>query len=171
MRKISVFLLLTFTMMIAEHRAFAQEITITLSPGWNWISYPCATIMTLEEGLSGLTPAVGDVIKGMSGSCIYQNDSRQGNLDVFVPGRGYMYYSNSNENVHFVFGEPNPLIVTTSDPTDITGNSANAGGSVISNDGDYILVKGVCWAHTPFQNIASLLVLMKVMDMMAIQTI
>ena len=69
-----------------------------------------------------------------------------------MPGWGYKYFSNRTEIVSFVFGEPAPqLIVTTTEPTNITAISAVSGGSLSSSDGSYIVIleKGICWATHP----------------------
>lgn len=45
----------------------AQEVTITISPGWNWISYPRADTMELTTAMGTFTPAEGDMIKSRYG--------------------------------------------------------------------------------------------------------
>ena len=84
----------------------AQNVPINLSSGWNWISYPRSEVMSLEAAMQGFQPSPGDMIKGMSGSSVYQNGSWQGNLDELVPGLGYMYYSSTGQSKSFVFGGP-----------------------------------------------------------------
>ena len=84
----------------------AQNVPINLDAGWNWISYPRSEAMSLEEALGGLTPSQGDMIKGMSGTSVYQNGSWQGSLEILVPGKGYMYYCADGTSKSFVFGGP-----------------------------------------------------------------
>ena len=84
----------------------AQNVPVNLNSGWNWISYPRSEAMSLEAAMSGFTPSPGDMIKGMSGSSVYQNGSWQGSLDELVPGQGYMYYSTNGTMKSFVFGGP-----------------------------------------------------------------
>lgn len=80
-----------------------DEVTITLNPGWNWISYLLKTATPTAEALVNLTPGEGDLIKGMEGTLLFQNGSWQGNLEQMVPGVGYMYYNNSNEVKTFTY--------------------------------------------------------------------
>lgn len=132
--------------------AKAQGVTITLYPGWNWISYPKAEILDVNTALGDFVPMEGDIIKSQFSSSLYVNGYWRGGVTHFMPGWGYMYYSNRTEMVSFVFGTPAPqLIVTTEEPTEITAISAISGGSLTSSDGSYIVVleKGICWATHP----------------------
>ena len=141
-----------FAMIAASMSVKAQEVTITLMPGWTWISYPNTEAMDIATALGDFVPLEGDRIKSQFGFSEYQNGQWMGGLQQFTPGVGYMYYSNRTEIVSFVFGDPAPqLIVTTAEPTDITAISAISGGSVTSNDGSYffVLEKGICWATHP----------------------
>ena len=63
-----------------------QNVPITLNQGWNWISYPYSEPMTIEEALSGFTPATGDVIVSQAdGSVQYLNGRWRGTLTTLVP--------------------------------------------------------------------------------------
>lgn len=139
-------------MMAASLNAKAQEVTITLYPGWTWISYPNAETMDISSALGDFVPASGDIIQSQYSSSTYVNGYWRGGVTHFMPGWGYMYYSNRTEAVSFVFGEAAPQItVTTAEPTEITAISAVSGGSITSNDGSYVFVleKGICWATHP----------------------
>jgi hypothetical protein len=71
--------------------------TITINPGWNWIGYPCAETMTVEEALSGFVPEGGDKIVNSDDYTEYYPDfGWWGDVETFNPGRGYMYYSASS---------------------------------------------------------------------------
>lgn len=70
--------------------------TITLEPGWNWICYPLDHSISVSEALSGITPHNNDLIKNMSGSASFTNNTWQGSLKSLVPGEGYMYYNNGS---------------------------------------------------------------------------
>ena len=136
-------------MVVASLSAKAQEVTITLFPGWNWISYPNAEVMDINTALGDFVPMNGDIIHSQYGSSAYVNGYWRGGVTHFMPGWGYMYYSNRTEVVSFVFAGSTPqsqVIVTTSDPLLITAVSAMGGGEVTANDGTYILAKGLCWA-------------------------
>lgn len=82
----------------------AQNVPITLNQGWNWISYPKASVMAVDEALGGLTPAEGDIIKGQASFATYQNGQWQGTLTQLVPGQGYIYLSMDGTSKSFVFG-------------------------------------------------------------------
>ena len=69
---------------------------ITINPGWNWIGYPCAVEMTLNQAFSNFTPEVGDMVKNSEGSSEYDSEwGWFGDVENLVPGQGFMYYSNS----------------------------------------------------------------------------
>ena len=152
MKRLSMIMVCLFAMMAAGLSAKAQEVTITLYPGWNWISYPKAEVQDINTALGDFVPVNGDMIKSQFSNSTYANGYWRGGVTHFIPGLGYKYYSNRTEVVSFVFGESAPqLTVTTAEPTEITANSAVSGGSITSNDGNYIYVfmKGICWAAHP----------------------
>jgi hypothetical protein len=60
MKKISLMIVCLFAMMAAGTGLKAQEITITLEPGWNWISYPNAEVMDVASALGSFAPVEGD---------------------------------------------------------------------------------------------------------------
>ena len=69
---------------------------ITIYPGWNWIGYPCAEEMTLNQAFSNFTPEEGDQIKNSEGSSEYDAEwGWFGDVETLVPGHGFMYYSSS----------------------------------------------------------------------------
>ena len=77
---------------------------ITINPGWNWIGYPCAVEMTLNQAFSNFTPEVGDQIKNSEGSSEYDSEwGWFGDVENLVPGQGFMYYSNSSVPKTLVF--------------------------------------------------------------------
>lgn len=152
MKRFLTIVLCMAAMVVASLSAKAQEVMITLFPGWNWISYPNAEVMDINTALGDFVPMNGDIIHSQYGSSAYVNGYWRGGVTHFMPGWGYMYYSNRTEVVSFVFGETAPqLTVTTAEPNDITATSAISGGSITSNDGSYIYVfmKGICWATHP----------------------
>jgi hypothetical protein len=106
-------------------------------------------VQDINIALGDFVPVNGDMIKSQFSNSTYANGYWRGGVTHFIPGLGYKYYSNRTEVVSFVFGESAPqLTVTTAEPTEITANSAVSGGSITSNDGNYIYVfmKGICWA-------------------------
>lgn len=84
---------------------FYKTAIITLTPGWNWISYLLLDTIPIEEALVHLTPNDGDIIKGQEGVSYYQASTHEwvGSLRSLIPGRGYMYYNNNNTNNSFYY--------------------------------------------------------------------
>ena len=77
---------------------------ITINPGWNWIGYPCAEEMTLEEAFSNFTPEVNDKVKNSEGTSEYDAEwGWFGDVETLVPGQGLMYYSASTVPKTLVF--------------------------------------------------------------------
>ena len=124
----------------------AQEITITLEPGWNWISYPNAEEMDVASALGDFVPMNGDIVRSRFSSSSYLNGRWRGGVTHFMPGWGYMYYSSRTEDVEFVFAQSSSNnVVATAMPTGITATSAVAGGMVILPEGTHVFLRGVCW--------------------------
>ena len=149
MKKALLTLMCLAAMMAAGVGLKAQEVTITLNPGWTWISYPKAEAMDIATALCDFVPMEGDVVKSQFSLSEYHNGNWMGGLTHFIPGLGYMYCSNRSEAVSFVFGGSSSqasVVVTTSEPMLITAISAMGGGEVTTTDGTYIIVKGLCWA-------------------------
>ena len=136
-------------MLAASMSVKAQEVTITLIPGWTWMSCPATEAMDFATALGDFTPMQGDIIKSQWGQATYINGQWRGSLSQFVPGYGYHYKSNRTVPVMVTFNAQQPtsqVVVTTSEPMLITAISAMGGGEVTVTDGTYILVKGLCWA-------------------------
>ena len=150
MKRLFMLLMCLSAMIAASPSAKAQEIVIDLFPGWNWISYPNAEDMQVGEALGDFVPMEGDRIRSKFGMSSYGGGRWRGAVTHFMPGWGYMYYSNRDEMVSFVFNKPpmptGTLTVTTGELANITSTTAVCGGSAVSNDGTTILMKGVCWA-------------------------
>ena len=149
MRKALFTLICLFAMLAAGTGLKAQEIMITLNPGWTWIGYTNAEAMSISAALGTFVPMEGDILKSKYSSTTYSNGQWRGRLQQFTPGLGYHYYSMRGEPVSFVFANSTPqsqVTVTTSEPLLITAISAMGGGEVTVSDGTYILVKGLCWA-------------------------
>ena len=138
-----------FAMMAAGAGLSAQEITITLNPGWNWISYPNATAMEIGAAMGDFIPMEGDMLKSQTNMTSYHNGSWSGGLTQFTSGCGYMYYSTRTETTEFVFTQASSSIVTTVTPTNITTTSAMSGGTVTLPEGSHVFQRGVCWGTEP----------------------
>ena len=146
MKKV-VFLMSLFAMMAASLSAKAQDITITLYPGYTWISYPNAEVMDISSALGDFVPMEGDIIKSQYSSAVYYNGEWVG-LQNFIPGCGYKYYSKRSEIVDFVFSRGSSS-VNTAEPIDITATSAVVGGTVNVPEGCHVFLRGVCWGTEP----------------------
>ena len=149
MRKQFLYILCLVAMMAANLSLKAQEITITLNPGWNWISYPNTMAMDVSEAFGDFVPMVGDIVKSRLGSSTYINGQWRGGVTQFTPGWGYMYYSSRIETISFVFVQSTSSFVVTDIPANITATSAVVGGTVTIAEGNHIFARGVCWGTEP----------------------
>ena len=144
-----MFLMGLVALLAVSLSAKAQEITITLEPGWNWISYPNAEEMDVASALGDFVPMSGDIVRSRFGSSTYINGRWRGAVTHFIPGWGYMYYSSRTEDVEFVFAQPSSNVVATATPTDVTDVSAVVGGMVMLPEGSHVFQHGVCWGTEP----------------------
>ena len=144
-------LMFVLPMAMASHHAQAQEVTITLNPGWTWVSYPRADTLDVTTALQSIPPTEGDVIKSQTYFATYMNGMWLGNLQQLIPGKGLMYQSMNSESVSFVFGAISVPSVMTIDVTEITQTTAIGGGEVINDGGTDVTERGICWntAGTP----------------------
>lgn len=151
MKRIIVTLSFLLTTMAVGTGLKAQEITITLKPGWNWISYPNAVAMGLEEAFGAFVPEEGDWIKSVEDYSLYGDGEWgvMGDLEELEPGQGYMYFSSRTEVTSFVFAKPGSFLVTTFEPVDINSISARVGGKVIVDAGNHLYARGICWGTEP----------------------
>ncbi len=79
----------------------AYEITIT--PGFNWISFLCNEEMDITTAFSSLAIS-GDMVVSSNGQSSTFNGSRwRGDLSVLEPGKGYIYESASDESRSFYY--------------------------------------------------------------------
>ena len=138
-----------FAMMAAGMGLKAQEVTITLIPGWTWISNPSTDTLDFATAMGSFTPMQGDAIKSQWGNAYYRNGRWAGSISQFYPGYGYKYYSNRSMPVMVTFNVQQhvpQVVVSTSEPMLVTAISAMGGGEVTTEDGIFILAKGLCWA-------------------------
>ncbi|MBQ5958063.1 MAG: fibronectin type III domain-containing protein [Bacteroidales bacterium] len=150
MKKTLFALMCLAVLIVAGTGLKAQEVTITLKPGWNWISYPNAEVMGIKAAFGDFEPSLGEIVKSKeNGQSTWNNVLWLGALKNLVPGQGYMYYSSHAEVVNFVFAKPNSSEVTTLTPTDITAVSAVVGCDVTVEQGNHIFARGLCWGMEP----------------------
>jgi len=74
---------------------------ITIENGWNWIGFPCAQAVNLEDAMADFAPENNDIIKGKEGFATYYSEGDTsiwyGSLNSLEPGQGYMYQSHGTE--------------------------------------------------------------------------
>ena len=154
MKRLLTIMVCLLAMISESLNAKAQEVTFLLRPGWNWIAYPYPESASIETAFGDFEPVSGDIIESeFEYSEYFEGYGWFGEIQNLEPGKGYIYYSNRTGPVTIVFGTPNSqsqVTVTTSEPMLITAVSAMCGGEVTTNDGTYILLKGICWATHPY---------------------
>ena len=152
MKKALLTMMCLVAMMAASTNSKAQQVTITLTPGWSWIGFPGTDTLDLATAFGSFTPMAGDVIKSKSAVSSYISyesyNMWYGTLNTLEPGKGYMYKSNRTEPVFLTFNV-SQVVVTTLEPTNITTTSAVVGGTVTINEGNHIFARGVCWGMEP----------------------
>ncbi len=151
MKKVFIILVSLFALISASTGLKAQEVTILLRPGWNWIGYPYAESIDLEVAFGDFVPMNDDVIQSFWGYSEYATGFGWfGGIDELQPGWGYMYYSNRTEAVIVELSAPaSQTMVTTSEPTSIAAESAVVGGTVTVPEGSHVFLRGVCWGTEP----------------------
>ena len=70
---------------------------IALKRGWNWIGYPSNAAAEVGDALSLLKADEGDYVVGQDGFSQYENGRWIGTLTALMPGKGYMYHSESDK--------------------------------------------------------------------------
>ena len=76
---------------------------ITIYPGWNWIGFPNSEELSLEEALADFDAEEGDQLAEAELYTEYGFGMWIGGVATLVPGRGYMYFSNSTQPKTLVF--------------------------------------------------------------------
>ena len=74
---------------------------IALSDGWNWLGYPAEQTMSLDEAFATTTVEKLDAIVGQDGFAQYDGERWVGTLTTLVPGKGYMYQSQTEKQVAY----------------------------------------------------------------------
>lgn len=150
MKRLSMIMMCLLAMLVASLSAKAQEVTITLYPGCNWISYPNSEMLDINTALGDFVPVDGDIIQSQVNYSVYIDGQWRGSVTHFMPGWGYKYYSNRTETVSFTFSHAGTLpTVTTADPTGITLSGFTGGGEVVNMGNSVITVFGLCWGTNP----------------------
>ena len=79
-----------------------EDVEITINPGWNWIGFPSAVELDVNEALAGFEAENGDQLQGEDIYTEYYG-GWWGELETLIPGEGYWYYSSSNVTKTLVF--------------------------------------------------------------------
>ena len=79
-----------------------EGVEITINPGWNWIGFPSAVELDVNDALGGFEAEDGDQLQGEDIYTEYYG-GWWGELETLIPGEGYWYYSSSNVTKTLVF--------------------------------------------------------------------
>ena len=86
--------------------AKVDDYEIPITKGWNWIGFPSAAVISIEDAFADFEPADGDRIKSKADFSSYDSEEgwgATGDLEELIPGQGFMYYSNSDAPKILVF--------------------------------------------------------------------
>lgn len=95
---------------------------ILINAGWNWIGYPVAQTMSVNDAFARTDVETLDVIVSQSGFSQYDGEKWVGTLETMSPGTGYMYFSNSQKNI--VYNSASTLKSLPSIKSSILGKSS-----------------------------------------------
>ena len=96
--------------------AWNPSTPISIKSGWNWIGYPVAQTMTVDEAFASTKAEMLDVVVGQTGFSQYDGENWIGTLETMLPGEGYMYFSQGDKNIVY-----NTSIVSKAAARNITG--------------------------------------------------
>lgn len=93
---------------------------IAIKAGWNWLGYPVAQTMSVDEAFATTAAERLDVVVGQKGFAQFDGEHWIGTLETMSPGLGYMYQSASDKNIVY-----NTNIVSTAAAKSVQGISTN----------------------------------------------
>lgn len=70
---------------------------VPLTQGWNWIGYPMAGAMSVNEALVLLDADEDDCIVGQDGTAVFNDGLWRGTLTTLEPGKGYLLKTSSDK--------------------------------------------------------------------------
>jgi hypothetical protein len=72
-----------------------EDYEITINPGWNYIGFPSAVAISIEDAFADFEAEDGDKIKSSTDFSTFADGEwgDEGDLEELTPGQGYMYYS------------------------------------------------------------------------------
>ena len=77
-------------------------LTFTINNGANWIAFPFSESIAVADYF-GSFPVNNDQVKSQSQNARYQSDRWGGQLNTLMPGKGYLYISNTQGTRIFTF--------------------------------------------------------------------
>ena len=93
-------------------KANADSTQIALKKGWNWIGYPAAIDMEVNEAFANTEPDNEDYIVGQDGFAQYADGEWIGTLETLETGKGYMYHSKSEKEFTYntaIYAKAQPM--------------------------------------------------------------
>ena len=88
---------------IQGSRTNPTNYVITITPGWNYIGYPCTEEVEIAAALATFEAEEGDMIVTLEGSTAFEGGEWFGDFETFLPGQGYLYLSQSDETKTLTF--------------------------------------------------------------------
>ena len=73
------------------------EVEITINPGWNWIGFPSAVEMDINDALIDFVAEDGDQFQASDSYSEYVDGEWWGDVENLIPGQGYWYLSYSDD--------------------------------------------------------------------------
>ncbi len=94
---------------------------IAINSGWNWLGYPVAQTMSVDEAFATTEAETLDVVVGQNGFAQFDGENWVGTLETMSPGMGYMYQSLSAKNIVY-----NTSVVSTASARYASGISSHS---------------------------------------------
>ena len=79
----------------------ANENTVGVKTGWNWIGYPLNEVMSVGDALAYFDATNGDMIVGADGFAEYDGTEWKGILTEMKPGQGYLFKTATTADIQF----------------------------------------------------------------------
>ena len=83
--------------------AFADNYTITINPGWNWIGFPSSEPIDVADAMANFEAEAGDEMQSFNDMTEYDGEDWEGDLETFEPGQGILYNNTTDEVKTLVF--------------------------------------------------------------------
>jgi hypothetical protein len=98
--------------------ANAENYTIDINPGWNWIGFPHSEELLLEDALINFAAEEEDQFAEADVYSEYGFGMWIGDIETLVPGHGYMYFFNGDDTRSLVYNAEAKRFVFTRRPVD-----------------------------------------------------